>query len=281
VRAVEDYVDALKARDFDRAMSLRCSAARIGQRDRELFLTHLGELVEEIGPIEGVEARVVPSSGLRPVADLSEPIEVEYSVVSGGGTHDPLLTVVVTEGSGRRMCAFATGQAKRLIDKFPALEVAPEISLPPRSLLTFPFQEGQKEEYDRALRLGASGALDGWERAWRIGATTSVRVEAVRFASEAAAFEFAFERVRSSNIPNGVNLIDFGDGSPFIGSRILSSAWLWLQPPDSRPYIDSAVAVYGDVSVSILVARDLSEDHDIVVELVRSIEARVGAQRRA
>ncbi|HZN14079.1 MAG TPA: hypothetical protein VFB78_07425 [Acidimicrobiales bacterium] len=253
IAVVRAFVTALQRRDFDAAMSLRCSALRQPAEQRALFLDQLDRLQASAGPIEGVDVAPAKHTGLTPVQKLRRPVEVRYTVRRNGTKSAPMFTIVGDEKGHRRLCGQATGDWKRAYAaaraKLRAVGPSPTAALP---ALLPPTPAGSQQIDDGpppADRPAFTGQKEAWTRAWQTGSYGGERVTAWRYDTSAHALAAAREQLRSvagaaieaiSVPPSGAS-----------GVRLAAFSALGVQTPDVGPYVDYVYAVYGRVVVLV------------------------------
>ena len=280
-QVVKSYVTAVGRGDIDDAMRLRCAGARIAEAERTPWENQLKRLKDSIGSIEGVEARVIRSTGIRPVVDLPQPVEVAYRVVAGNRQHDELLAVTVREDGERRLCGTATRATQRLFEEVPGrLQPLPSSAASPRDLMPPRPPAGQIQIEDRERTEAEDrqpGELTAWTRAWQSGDYGGSRVTAVGYDSAEHALGAA-RHFLSKRIPESVDDIQLAQASHVGGVRLLGFAWLGVQPPDEGPYIDYVYAVYDRTMVVVAVANlPPGSDHELAGELLQQVHQKAVA----
>lgn len=272
---VEQYVDAVRNRQFDAAMDLQCSAGRVPTKSRGVWLNQLDRFTSAQGMIGGAKATTVPSSGAAPLADLPGVVEVSYTLTVGGRPRGDLIAVTVIDGGRRRLCGRTTPMAKHLFRVFSATPKAGlGTALEPKSLLPPTGPDGHHLIVDKATQKSQdsqAGERDGWTRVWQRGDYGGIRATAIRFDTQ----RHALDALRHSLLAKAADSVDsfsVPSVSNALGMRLLGYAWLGVQPPDLGPYVDYVYAVFGKTLVVVGVA-DLpaGADHQMAANMMTSI----------
>lgn len=267
------YVNAITAGNFEEAMNERCTAARVKDEDKTLFLHQAARMAEALGPLRIASVRKVDvPSGLRPVADLPSSVEVSYRMsVKGSPTGADLVTVIVKEDGEQRLCGFATEEARRLHASLssPAGDLG-STTRDPRGLMPPP-PAGYQQVDDAAGTPTKPGLKSTWSRAWQFGDYRGARVTSAKYETTAHAGTGATElldRVAS----DGVGEFDVQGLPEARGVRYLGYAWLWVQPSTEGPFIDQVVMKFGDNVVSVTVSNLQSgSGHEVAAELAADV----------
>jgi hypothetical protein len=273
---VGEYVDAISADDVDAAMALRCRAARPDARLMDQFAGEVERLEQAIGPIAGVETRPV-TSRLQPLADEPDPVHVGYRLVVGGETTDEMIAVTVVEDGERRLCGNATAVSQTWAETLPSqLTPQPATSAELVDLMPAAGPPDSVQVEDLAVPVDEvveprPGLVACWTRAWQYRSWGGARVEAYRFDTEQHSTEAA-QSLLASKSADGIGTFSVPGVPGGVGLRVMSSAWLLVQPPDAGPMFDSVTIVYGTTVVEIEVT-DPGDGHEAVSELARSVSA--------
>lgn len=247
------YFDAVKSGDFGAAMKERCSAARIPDDERELFLSQTKDLLA-MGSMTAVEVSDKLGPHVLPAEAPSDPIPFDYAIVSGPTRSDLLHGVAITQDGAVRLCGYAQTDVDRITVELK--RPVPSGSDPTRALselIPTTGPNGYDQFEDRAVSKSATspaGWRASWTRVWRLPTYGGVRVTATRFDSAAAASadlsaslaKIASDATETFAIPGVANAI---------GVRYSAVAWTWLQPPFVGYQIDRVLMLFGNTLIAI------------------------------
>lgn len=267
------YVNAITAGNFEEAMNERCTAARIKDEDKTLFLNQAARMVEALGPLGIVSVRMVDvPSGLRPVTDLPSPVEMSYRLsMKGSPAGADLITVIVKEDGKQRLCGFATEEAKRLHASLsrPVGDLG-STTQDPRGLMPPP-PAGYQQVADTAGTPTKPGLKSTWSRAWQFGDYGGARVTTAKYETTAQATSGATELLQGV-ASDGVGEFDLQGLPEARGVRYLGYAWLWVQPVTEGPFIDQVVMKFGDNVVSVTVSNlHTGSGHEVAAKLTDDV----------
>lgn len=267
------YATAVAAGDFEEAMAERCTAARVPDSEKSLFMSQAKRMSEALGPLSVASVRKVdPPSGLRPVANLPGLVEVSFRLsVHGTPVGTDLVTVLVEEHGKPKLCGFATEAAAQLHASLSAWngDMGPT-AREPRGLMP-PSPVGYREVEDGVSTTRKPGVMSDWSRAWQVGDYGGARVTAWKYESAAQASGGA-ATLLDGVASDGVEKFDVPGLPGAVGIRYLGYAWLWVQPSTEGPYIDEVVMKFGD-SVTIVTVSNLptGSGHDVVASLAADV----------
>jgi hypothetical protein len=279
VEVVQSYIDALRTGDVGAALRYRCNAAE--DLPVDIAEQQIDRLFRLMGEVEAVEVREVERTGVVPVDDLPDPVEVGYRLVIDGERHPEMLAVTVLEDGERRWCGRATSAASRIVsERVDALvaqpttatgaliELMPETGPPGETL-----QQDEASVPTAAFVEPYPGQMGSWTRSWAKPDVGGSRVSAIRFESEHQAVEAARSALRSK-ASDGVQTFSIEGVPGAVGIRVLELAWLDVQAPDVGPYVDWVYVVYGQTVVEVAVSELLDDpDHEGVAALAQAVHA--------
>lgn len=115
------------------------------------------------------------------------------------------------------------------------------------------------------------GLVACWTRAWQRNSWGGARVDAYRFDTEQHAIDAAHLLLEPKSA-DGVETFSVPGVPGAVGLRVMSSSWLFVQPPNLASMFDSVTIIYGTTVIEAKVADD-TEDHDAVLGLARLVNA--------
>lgn len=269
------YFAALAAGDFQAAMNERCTAARVPDADKDLFLSQAQSLIE-MGGVTAVE--VSDKSGLQvmPLQASTDPIPFDYAIVSGSKRSDWLHGVAIREDGAVRLCGYAQTDIDRITNELNvAVASGGDVTRPLVDLIPKNGPDGYEQVEDRAVSKSENspaGWQDSWTRAWQHPTFGGVRVTATSFdsaASATAALSASLARLAAD--ATSTFAIDGIENA--IGVRYSAVAWTWLQPPDIGYQGDRVHMLFGNTLITVE-ATGLAPDepHQVVTDLAISID---------
>jgi hypothetical protein len=185
---------------------------------------------------------------------------------------DPLRLVTVGRDGDRLLCAVATPQAEDLHSTASPVADLGKPDAEVQDLMPSIERADLEQISDESLEPDDEiGAVEGWARSWQEQPYGGISTVAIRFESASAATSYIEDRAHKAR-SDSITAFEVPGVDGALGLRQLGYAWLWIQPPDSGPYVDSVLMRMGDVVAVVEVANLSPQDgHTDAVDLAEQM----------
>ncbi len=269
------YVADLDKGDIAAANQLRCTKGRVPAN----LLDQWGSEVARVRTAAGGSLAVASVAGVSPVTlaslDGNAPAgQLSYTISTPSGPSTPIELAVISEGGALVLCgamqtpAVPTQRvlAQAVIAGQPGTITTLATALPATVLA------GYVEADERAVAdlTGIPGATEGWTRVWNTPGLAGLRVSLFRTAGRSDSDTLAHRLLASPGLDSAATIDNLDNG--FVGVSVVASAWTWVQPASIGLRVDRAVAVVGDVVVSVeLGGVDVKDGHRLLQQVATAL----------
>jgi hypothetical protein len=272
---LRQYVAALDRGDSAAANALRCTKGQVPPNLLESWAKEVADVRTALGgALRVATVRQVDPATLSDLNGNPPAAQLAYTLrrVSGPATQ-PIDVAMVTENGVTRLCGALQEPS---LDAQKALAVATITPAPgeiadlatalPATVLPGYTQAADLKVADLS---GLPGATEGWSRVWT-SAHGGLHVSLLRTKSGVDANTLAHRILAAPGVDTAEVVGNLTNG--FVGVSVVGSAWTWVQPADVGARVDRAVAVVGEVVVSVEVGGvTAAGGHSLLQQAVKSL----------